>query len=113
GELARRVAGIWREVLHVERLDPNDDFFERGGSSLLAVKVAARILRELGIEIALREIFRHPTLARFTGVVASRRMQLIETALLDSAGGDRQLLERVLKMSATEVTDLNQSFKKG
>ena len=70
-EVERLVAGIWREILRIDRLSPEDNFFDRGGSSLLAVKVAARILDVLGVEIAIRDIFRHPTLAQFIEVLTS------------------------------------------
>jgi len=111
-EVARLVGAIWREVLHVEQLSCEDNFFERGGSSLLAVKVTARILHVLGIEIALREIFRQPTLGRFIEVVTERRLKAMQAALLDSDGQDAQLVARVLSMSAAEVSDLNQTLKK-
>ena len=112
-EVEKLIMGIWREVLQIERLDRDDNFFERGGSSLLAVKVTARILTTLGIEIAIREIFRHPTLAQFVDVVTDRRRRAVEAALLGDDEHDRQLLERVLNMSAAEVAALNQNLKKG
>lgn len=113
-EVARVISGIWREVLHLERLEQGDNFFDRGGSSLLAVKVTARILSALGVEIALRDLFRHPTLAQFTGVVAERRRNALEGALLRSDEQDRQeLMDRVMSLSTEEVAALNQSLKKG
>jgi len=43
GEIETAVAGIWREVLRVERVGRQDNFFCAGGASLLAVQVIARL----------------------------------------------------------------------
>ena len=43
GEVERKLAGIWAEVLKVERVGRNDSFFELGGHSLLAVRVMSRV----------------------------------------------------------------------
>ncbi len=56
----QRVAAVFAEVLGVERVGAYDDFFALGGHSLLAAKVLAR----LG-DIAVRELFDHPTVAGF------------------------------------------------
>ncbi len=57
------LAGIWAEVLRVERVGRWDHFFELGGHSLLAVQVASRIRQALGVEVALGDLFVHPVLA--------------------------------------------------
>ncbi|MCH9652218.1 MAG: non-ribosomal peptide synthase/polyketide synthase [Deltaproteobacteria bacterium] len=57
------VAGIWAEVLGLERVGSRDDFFALGGHSLLATQVMARLRGALGVEVPLREIFDHPTVA--------------------------------------------------
>jgi len=111
-EVEELIGAIWREVLQVERLERDDNFFGRGGSSLLAVKVTARIFETLGIEVALREIFRQPTFVRFCEVIAERRLQAMEAALLASDEQGEALLSQVLRMSPAEVSDLNQSLKK-
>jgi len=58
------LAGIWKEVLKVERVGIHDHFFEIGGHSLLAVQVIARIRRDRGLEIPLRKLFDQPTIAQ-------------------------------------------------
>ncbi|HET7460393.1 MAG TPA: amino acid adenylation domain-containing protein, partial [Longimicrobium sp.] len=57
------LAGIWSEVMGVERVGRWDDFFLLGGHSLLAVQVISRVRQALGAEIALREVFAAPVLA--------------------------------------------------
>lgn len=59
------LAGIWSEVLRVERVGVHDNFFDLGGHSLIATIMIARIRSELGVEMPLRSIFEAPTLAAF------------------------------------------------
>ena len=55
------IAEIWREVLKVERVTRDDNFFALGGDSLAAAMTAARLAR-LGISVSLRAVFEHPDL---------------------------------------------------
>ncbi len=71
GELETALAGLWSELLHVERVGRRDDFFLLGGHSLLAAQLVSRIRVRLGLEVPLAELFAHPTLARFTERVAA------------------------------------------
>ncbi|HKG15723.1 MAG TPA: amino acid adenylation domain-containing protein [Pyrinomonadaceae bacterium] len=59
--LEELVAGLWSEVLGVGGVGPESDFFESGGHSLLATQAVSRLRRLLGVEVALRELFEHPT----------------------------------------------------
>jgi len=57
------MAGIWMELLGVEKIGINDNFFQVGGHSLLATQLLSRIRSFFAIEIPLREIFASPTVA--------------------------------------------------
>nr|BFE78407.1 hypothetical protein GCM10020093_010080 [Planobispora longispora] len=55
------IADVWAQVLGIERVGVEDDFFDLGGHSLLATQVIARMRRALGAGVSLMDLFRHPT----------------------------------------------------
>jgi acyl-CoA synthetase (AMP-forming)/AMP-acid ligase II/acyl carrier protein len=70
------VAAIWEEVLGMSPLGVHDDFFGRGGHSLAATEVMARIEEALGVSLPLETLFEHPTVAELAAAVASARASL-------------------------------------
>lgn len=54
---------VWRETLNRERVGLDDDFFDSGGNSLLAVQMMATIKRRFGVELPLQVLFESPTAA--------------------------------------------------
>jgi amino acid adenylation domain-containing protein/FkbH-like protein len=57
-----RVASIWAEVLHLEQVSADGDFFALGGHSLLAAQVISRLRQAFEIEIPLKAMFESPKL---------------------------------------------------
>ena len=60
-DLERAVAATFAEVLQLERIGREDNFFALGGHSLLAAKAAARIRETLGLQLDLRAFLECPT----------------------------------------------------
>jgi amino acid adenylation domain-containing protein len=66
-----KLANIWQEVLNVEQVGVNDNFFELGGHSLLATQVISKIRQSLSLELSLRCLFEHPTVAELANQLES------------------------------------------
>lgn len=70
GELAAEVRRAWSEVLEMEHPQPDDDFFEVGGTSLQAASLANRLSRVAGKRITMRMVMDSLSLADLTTRVA-------------------------------------------
>ncbi len=59
----RDLAAIWQEILGISAIGLHDHFFEVGGHSLRAMQMVARIANRFHLDLPLRDVFEHPTLA--------------------------------------------------
>jgi thioesterase domain-containing protein/acyl carrier protein len=64
------LAEAWRELLGVDDVAPDDDFFALGGHSLAAVRLFARIRKHYQVDLPLATLFQAPTLAALAALVA-------------------------------------------
>jgi amino acid adenylation domain-containing protein len=77
--LEELVAGVWCQVLNVPTVARHDNFFEHGGHSLLATQVITRLRQAVGVELPLRSLFEHPTVAGLGAyITAMRQKQPVE-----------------------------------
>jgi acyl transferase domain-containing protein len=94
-DLERRIAGIWRELLGLDRVGVEDNFLELGGHSLLATQLLARLRRELGVDWTLDTVFRAPTVAAQAKLVRQAQPRPRTGTLADQA-------KRIREMSPAE-----------
>jgi amino acid adenylation domain-containing protein len=67
--LEELVAGLWAETLGTGSIGLHDDFFSLGGYSLLAIRLLARLRAATGVELPLRALFAHPTVAALSAEI--------------------------------------------
>ncbi|MFF4383569.1 non-ribosomal peptide synthase/polyketide synthase [Kitasatospora sp. NPDC001547] len=67
-DLERRIARIWADVLGLDQVGADDNFFLLGGDSILSMQVVSRLRRD-GLHLATRDLFSHQTVAALATVV--------------------------------------------
>jgi hypothetical protein len=72
--IERTVAEIWQEILGVEKIGRNDDFFDLGGHSLLVHQMMARVFDSCRVKVSFAALFENPRLYMFARIVKERQM---------------------------------------
>ncbi|KPC82771.1 hypothetical protein ADL35_18360, partial [Streptomyces sp. NRRL WC-3753] len=67
-ETEQLLAGIWAEILGVERVGVDDNFFDLGGDSIISLQVVSRA-RRAGLALTSRDVFLNPTVAALAPAV--------------------------------------------
>ena len=93
-ETERAVARAWGEVLESDDVKADDDFFDFGGDSLLALKLLSLVRDTLGVELPLDSVFENRTLSELAGRIDHERRSVAAT-------GD---LQRLVPLVAAEHT---------
>jgi acyl-CoA synthetase (AMP-forming)/AMP-acid ligase II/acyl carrier protein len=70
-ELEQRLVAIWQCTLAMERVGIEDDFFQIGGHSVLAIQMLAQISDEIGVEVSIRQLFEAPTIKKLAEVISN------------------------------------------
>ncbi len=94
------LAGIWSEVLRVERVGLADDFFHLGGDSVLAAQVLARIHQQLGAELPILVFFETPTVAGMAAALAAAEAEEAARLLAELEGMSEAEAERLVAEEA-------------
>jgi acyl carrier protein len=88
-EVEATVCRIWRDVLALEEVSVNDDFFELGGNSIQAVSLARAINREFGTALPIQVIFSTPTVEKLGALVGGEgAVAATSRAILLAGQGD-------------------------
>lgn len=72
GKTAIQLVMVLRRALGAPELTADDDFFERGGTSLAAAELFAFVERQLGLKLPLATLAEHPTMRRLAAYIEAR-----------------------------------------
>jgi acyl carrier protein len=81
------LAGIWAEVLRLERVGVKESFFDLGGHSLLATRVVSRVRAVFSVELPLRALFEHRTVEELARVLVERASVALPEPVSEPAPG--------------------------
>lgn len=96
-EVEQTLANIWSEVLKLDQIGINDNFFDLGGHSLLATQVISRIQIAFNVELPLRAIFENPTVSGLAMTLVQAQADAAEEAEL------LRVLEELEQLSEDEA----------
>jgi amino acid adenylation domain-containing protein len=96
-ELETRFAGIWREVLCLDRVGIHDNFFDLGGHSLAASQVISRVIQTFQLELPVKALFDAPTVAEMAAIITQHQAKRASEAELP------QMLREVEAMTEEEA----------
>jgi acyl carrier protein len=109
-ETEQALVAIFEEVLGVEKVGVEDNFFLLGGHSLSATQVITRLRDTLQADVPLRRIFENPTVAALALAVEEFRSQLdedrIEVLSRDGDETDEPLSDLLNQMTREELQAL-------
>jgi acyl carrier protein len=103
------LAALWADLLRVERVGVEDNFFDLGGHSLLATQLVPRVRESLGVDVPLRGMFESPTvaaLARYVEELGARAAAPPAPKIQARQRGHQnlqQLLTKLEQMADVEV----------
>lgn len=78
GELETRLAALWAGMLGIAPIGVDDNLFELGGDSLLAIQILARVRKAYGVELHPATFFKAPTIGDLAILVETRLIEAIE-----------------------------------
>jgi amino acid adenylation domain-containing protein len=70
----RELAAIWSQVLNVDQVGVEDNFFDLGGNSLLVIRLCAKIEDAFAVAVRILDVFQNPTVAGLGGIVDILRL---------------------------------------
>lgn len=70
--LEKKLAKIWTEVLNIDKIGINDDFFERGGHSLKGIQLMSRVFEECDVELPIMFLYENSTIKEMAEALENR-----------------------------------------
>ncbi|HEY0725907.1 MAG TPA: phosphopantetheine-binding protein, partial [Pyrinomonadaceae bacterium] len=101
-ELERIIASIWQEVLQIEMVGTNDNFFDLGGHSLSMLQVHNKLRQNLDRPISMVHMFQYPTVSSMSKYLSQEPDEELSAGQIEVRKDFRQsaLRQRQLRKSA-------------
>ncbi|TCP59053.1 amino acid adenylation domain-containing protein [Tumebacillus sp. BK434] len=80
--LEKELCVVWSEVLQVEQVGVQDNFFTLGGHSLLAMRVMSKVNSRFATHLSLRSLFEAPTIAKLAAVIAEQQHEIVAPPII-------------------------------
>jgi amino acid adenylation domain-containing protein len=96
------LAGIWGDILGVEKVGIYDNFFDLGGHSLRATQVISLIRKAFKVELTLKSLFTSPTIAAVTKIIETLSQQQQGTEIIPIEAAVRSD-DAVIPISLTQL----------
>jgi NAD(P)-dependent dehydrogenase (short-subunit alcohol dehydrogenase family) len=103
-ELERTLAGIWEELLGLDRVGVHDSFFELGGDSFLGIQVIAKIKKQLNVKVSAVTLYEGPTVAALAAVIDAQGSSAAAPALdYSRQRGEKRREKKLRALAAQQV----------
>jgi aspartate racemase len=93
----RTIVGIWSQLLGVQRIGVNDNFFNLGGHSIFAIQLLSRLNQAFNLDLQIRVIYDQPSLAALAGAIVQIQAEQADSSELN------RLLAELEKISDEEA----------
>ena len=80
-DLEKKLAEIWIEVLGIDRIGINDNFFHLGGHSISMMQITAKISNQLNTDVSIGEFMKHITIAELAGFISKGEDGMAEKSI--------------------------------
>ena len=88
GEIEKQLASIWSAILKTNQIGRQDNFFDLGGHSLLVMQMVAKIRVALFVNIPMRWVFDHSTIAQLAESIDNKKWMTENIPLMHGETGE-------------------------
>ncbi|GAB3264619.1 hypothetical protein GCM10027347_31790 [Larkinella harenae] len=87
----RNIAGVWAELLQLDKVGAEDNFFELGGNSLLAISAITILKRRFGYTISITQLYQQPTVKRLAAFLGTENQTVRKPLKVKEGIGNQEI----------------------
>ncbi|MES2826911.1 MAG: amino acid adenylation domain-containing protein [Bacteroidota bacterium] len=106
-EIEQQLAGLWSELLSIDKIGRNDNFFELGGNSLLAIKLVSMLKLKHQLQLPVIKIYQYPSVSGLANFLSGEDEKLLPltTAQRRTTGGEIAVIGMSLRVPGAETIE--------